>query len=61
MDTAELTVLMERLGDKGPADLAKRLHVDRTTAWRWISGDRQMLQPYAALYRVMASKRIAKR
>lgn len=56
MDRAELAVLMDRLGDRGPADLAKRLRVDRTTAWRWIEGAKPISQPYAALYRVMASR-----
>lgn len=57
MDTTELAVLMARLGDEGPSELAKRLRVDRTTAWRWISGESPMGQAYAALYRVMAARR----
>jgi hypothetical protein len=56
MDTAELNVLMQRLGDEGASDLAKRLRVDRTTAWRWLTGEKPMGQCYAALYRVMASR-----
>lgn len=56
MDTAELTVLMGRLGDVGASDVAKRLRVDRTTAWRWIEGEKPMGQPYAALYRIMAAR-----
>jgi hypothetical protein len=56
MDSAELAVLMTRLGDSEASDLAKRLRVDRTTAWRWLTGASPMGQPYAALYRIMAAR-----
>lgn len=58
MDTTELAVLMNRLGDTGASDIAKRLRVDRTTAWRWINGDKPMSPPYAALYRIMAARSV---
>jgi hypothetical protein len=56
MDTDELGVLMHRLGDEGPTELARRLRVGRTTAWRWITGEKQMSNANAALLRLMAAR-----
>jgi hypothetical protein len=56
MDTDELDVLMGRLGDEGPSQLARRLRVSRVTAWKWITGKRPMSPAHAALLRIMASR-----